>query len=212
MLNTFINTTTYGQAMAATFNLDTDGSTLAEMRITSIEDCNVLDPIYEKEVRIEKVAEYLKNKQTQKVSNLGKAVETENIRVNSLAILIRELELINTLDTEECVTIYVPQPLLQEIQSGRIRYYLNENTNSYFSEVEIELWKEALPLMHELYFRLVFKSIDACKTNNNNDQIQALRISIVNSMYARLLKAFKERKASMTGVTVAGTQVGEIFA
>ena len=209
LLNVFVNSTTFGQAMGATFDLSVAGD-LSNKRITALEDCAVLEPIYEKQIATEKIAEYLKTGQTQKVSNLGKAIETENIRVNSLAVLIRELALVLSLETEEPVTVYVPYALLQEIQSGRIRYYLAENTNSYYSQQEIELWKEALPLMHEMFYRLVFKSIDTCKSNSNNDPVQALRVSISNSMYARLLKSYKEFKAIKAG-TQATVNFGDAF-
>lgn len=199
MLNIFVNSTTFGQAMGATFDLGVEGS-LADKRITAIENCEVLAPIYERALDPEKVTALITAGQTQKVSNLGKAVEVENIRVNSLSVLIRELQLASSLEDTGMIIAYMPTELLQEIESGRIKFYLNDETETtYYSKTELELWKIALPLIQNLYCRIIFKNINACKKNVSNSPVQADRVAINASMYNKLLTAFREMKAQKTG-------------
>lgn len=194
MINIFINSTTWGQAMSATFNMSIEGS-VAQKRLTPIEECTVNDPVYEKVLSAEKVAQYIA--QGKKVGNLDKAVITENIRVNSLNALIKELEFVSNYDNKDMIIAYVPTELLQELESGRIKFYLAEDSKgtTYYSDFELELWKKALPLIQDLYCRIVFKDINACKKNVSKTQIQADRVSIYNNMYAMLLTAFREMKA-----------------
>lgn len=212
MLNVFINSTTYGQVMGATFDLAIQG-TLADKRLTALEDCAVQEIFYEKEISAEKVSNYIAQGLAEKVTGLGYAITSENIRVNSIGVLLRELALVESLDTEEPVTVYIPKPLLDEIQSGRIRYYLGENTNTYYSETEILLWNQLLPIMQRLFMRLVFKNIETCKVNNNAQNVdQALRVDIYRNIYSKLLPAYKEMKAIKTGNTVkTAVQYGSAF-
>lgn len=212
MLNTFINSTTFGQAMGATFDMDVQGS-LADKRLTAIEDCEVGMPVYERAINPEKVTALITAGQTQKVSNLGKAVEVENVRVNSLNMLIRELTVISAMETNTMIIAYVPPELLQELESGRIKFYLAEDSNetTYYSEFELNLWREALPLIQNLYCRLVFKNINACKQNKSNTPVQADRVSINASMYTKLLTAFREMKAMKTGASQAVASGGPAF-
>lgn len=213
MLNIFINSTTFGQAMGATFDMNVEG-TLADKRITALEDCEVCPPAYEKTIDANKVASLITSGQTQKVSNLGRAVEVENVRVNSLAMLIRELTLISMLeDRNDMLIAYVPGELLQELESGRIKFYLADDSTetTYYSDYELSLWREALPLIQDLYCRLVFKNINACKKNSSNTPIQADRVSINASMYTKLLTAFREMKAMKTGVQQQVASGGPAF-
>lgn len=211
MLNIFINSTTFGQVMGATFNFAVEGS-LADKRITALENCDVVDPIYEKVIDPEKITAFIATGQTQKVSNLSKAIEVENIRVNSLAMLIRELELVTSLPYEGMIIAYLPTELLQEIESGRIKFYLSgESETTYYSQTEIELWKIAIPLIQNLYSRLVFKNIASCRKNVSNSPIQADRVSITASMYTKLLTAFRELKAQKTGQQSSVASGGPAF-
>lgn len=213
MLNIFINSTTFGQAMGATFDMNVEG-TLADKRITALEDCEVCPPVYEKTIDANKVASLITSGQTQKVSNLGRAVEVENVRVNSLAMLIRELTLISMLeDRNDMLIAYVPGELLQELESGRIKFYLADDSTetTYYSDYELSLWREALPLIQSLYCRLVFKNINACKKNSSNTPIQADRVSINASMYTKLLTAFREMKAMKAGVQQQVASGGPAF-
>lgn len=200
MLNIFVNSTTFGQAMAATFSMDTEGS-LADKRITAIEDCEVLAPIFEATIDATKISALITAGQTQKVSNLGKAVEVQNIRVNSLNVLIRELQLVASLDTNEMVIAYVPGELLQELESGRIKFYLGDDATetTYYTTDELALWNTALGLIQQLYCRLVFKNIASCKKNVSNTAMQADRVNIAGSMYNKLLNAYREMKSLKTG-------------
>lgn len=213
MLNIFINSTTFGQAMGATFDMSVEG-TLADKRITALEDCEVCQPVYEKTIDANKVASLITAGQTQKVSSLGRAVEVENVRVNSLAMLIRELTLISMLeDRNDMLIAYVPGELLQELESGRIKFYLADDSTetTYYSDYELSLWREALPLIQNLYCRLVFKNINACKKNSSNTPVQADRVSINASMYTKLLTAFREMKTMKAGVQQQVASGGPAF-
>lgn len=212
MLNIFVNSTTYGQTMGATFDMSTEGS-LIDKRVTSVENCDVVPPIYQREISAQKVADLISAGQTEKVANLGKAVEVENTRVNSLAMLIRELTLVKDLkDNKDIVVAYVPGELLHEIKSGRIKFYLDEEAKTtYFSSLELELWKQVLPLIQDLYCRIVFKSIDSCKKNSSNTESQADRVSIYSSMQKRLIAAFREMKIAKSGTTSAAAVGGALF-
>lgn len=211
MLNTLINSTTLGQAIGATFTIDGPG-TLTARRLTSGDNCKVQTPIYEKELSQEKLEELRVKGLLNDVPRYNKSIENEVIRVNSLAVLLRELTLIDELDTDEIVTMYVPTQLLRELQSLRIKYYLTSETPSkYYSLVEIELWKLALPLVQKLYFNIVFKDIASCSKNPNNAdtvapelgdekamlslKVRADRNTLYNSMYTLMLGAYKSLKA-----------------
>ena len=82
MLNIFVNSTTYGQALGCTFNMSVEGS-LADKRITALELCEPVAPVYERAIDASKVTALIASGQTQKVTKLGKASEVENVRVNS---------------------------------------------------------------------------------------------------------------------------------
>lgn len=211
MLNIFVNATTFGQTMGATFDMDVQG-TLADKRLTEIENCEVIAPVYEKAVDASKVTALLAAGQTQKVSNLGKALEVENVRVNSLFMLKRELEYVSSLESQDMIIAYVPGELLQEIESGRVKFYLADETETtYYSEFELNLWKEVLPIIQFLYCRLVFKNINACKQNKSNTPAQADRVEIYSSMYTKLLVAFRELKSIKAGAGKAMASGGAAF-
>lgn len=198
MFNVFVNSTTFGQAMGATFDLSIEGS-LADKRVTAPENCKVLAPIYERKVDANRVTSFISTGQTQQVSKLAKAVDVENVRVNSLAVLIRELQMISEIDTDCMIIAYMPLELLQEVESGRVKFYMSgETTTTYYSQTELDLWRTALSLIQSLYCRIVFKNINACKKNNTNSPVQADRVNINASMYNMLLTAFRELKAERT--------------
>ena len=210
MLNLFINSTTFGQAMGCTFDMGVEGS-FADKRITSDENIEVLSPIYERVIDADKVSALIQAGQTQKVSNLGKAVEVENVRVNSLNVLIRELKMISELENTGVIIAYLPTELLQEVESGRVKFYINDSEakTTYYSKTELELWAEAMPLIQALYSRIVFKNIPACKKNVSNTQIQADRVAIVASMYNKLLNAFREMKTVRNSNPLQNKTTGE---
>lgn len=197
MLNLFINSTTYGQVMGATFNMDAPGS-LAERRITQTIDVEA--PVYEKVIDSAKITQLIATGQTDKVSKMGKAIEVETIRVNALAMLFRELSLIASLESNDMIIAYLPVELLQEIESGRVKFYLDGTTETiYYSEYELELWRQVLPLIQSLYCRIVFKNISSCKNNRSNTQVQADRCAIYANMYQKLLTAYRDMKALKSG-------------
>lgn len=196
MLNIFVNSTTFGQAMGATFKMDAVG-TLSDKRVTPLNLCNVVAPVYGRVMNAEKVTALINSGQSSKVSNFAKAIETEKIRVNSLNMLVRELSMINAMeDCNEMITAYVPAPLLSELESGRVKVYLFDESveTTYYSKFELELWKNANALIQQLYCRLIFKKIDSCKVNVSNTPIQAERVDIYNSIYEKILVAFREEK------------------
>lgn len=197
MLNLFINSTTYGQVMGATFNMDAPGS-LAERRITQTIDVEA--PVYEKVIDSAKITQLIATGQTDKVSKMGKAIEVETIRVNALAMLLRELSLIASLESNDMIIAYLPVELLQEVESGRVKFYLDGTTETiYYSEYELELWRQVLPLIQSLYCRIVFKNISSCKNNRSNTQVQADRCAIYANMYQKLLTAYRDMKALKSG-------------
>lgn len=195
MLNIFVHSSTYGQAMAATFDLEAAGS-LPEKRITAPENCCVAAPVYEKPVDQAKVVAFATANKRAELNKMMAAIDTENRRVNSLAALIRELKTIIASGNNDMIIAHVPAPLLKEIETGRVKFSLIEGAekNPYFSDFELELWREALPLIQQLYTRIVFKSIDTCKTNAYNQPVQALRVAIYRQMHQMILAAFNEMK------------------
>lgn len=212
MLNLFINSTTFGQAMGATFDMSVEGS-FADKRVTPDENIEVLAPIYERVIDANRITALIQSGQTQKVSNLGKAVEVENIRVNSLNVLIRELNMISAMESTGVIIAYLPTELLQEIESGRIKFYLNDSSaeTTYYSKTELELWAQAIPLIQNLYSRIVFKNIASCRKNVSNTQVQADRVAIVASMQSKLLTAFREMKALRNGAQAQQSNPGEVI-
>lgn len=197
MLNIFINSTTFGQAMGATFNLRIEGG-LNQKRITSFENCQVQAPIFTAELDTVKIQEYASAGDMKKVNGLTKAVEIQNVRVNSLAVLIRELQMVKANTGNDMLLVYLPDELLNEISDGKIKFHLSDDEstgeNSYFSEQETELWRVAMPLIGELYSRLVFKSIKSCRNSSSNSPEQTDRANICASMYGMLLNAYREEK------------------
>lgn len=201
MLNIFINSTDFGQAMGATFRMDGEG-TIAQRRITADKDCVVNAPVYEANSAnyTAKIAEFLAQGLSQKASNLGRAMNTENIRVNSLAMLIRELETVSLIESTEIITAYVPKPLLDELFYGKFKLSLEEGApkNSYYSDFELELWRKALPLVQELFSRLNFRDIASCRELRDSqagNNMQKERVSIYKAIYGNLLTAYREMKA-----------------
>lgn len=211
MINVLINSTTFGQTIGATFDLSIEGA-LSDKRLTAIENCNVNAPVYERVIDVNKVTSLIASGLTQKVNNLSKAIEVENVRVNSLNMLLRELQFIHETFGAEIpngvITVYVPGELLQELQSGRVKYYLDDTVEStYYSNTERALWREVLPLVQFYFCNIVFKNISGCKKNMNETQEQADRVSIFNSMYSKLLTAYRELKAVKTGGVTQVTAV-----
>lgn len=197
MLNLFINSTTYGQVMGATFNMDSPGS-LAERRITQFIDVEA--PLYVKDVDSTKITQLIAAGQTDKVSKMGKAIEAETIRVNSLAMLLRELSMISSLESNDMIIAYLPGELLQEVESGRVKFYLDGTAETtYYSDYELQLWGQVLPLIQSLYCRIIFKNINSCKNNRSNTQVQAERCAIYANMYQKLLTAYRDMKAIKAG-------------
>ena len=193
MLNLFINSTTYGQVIGATFNIDGTGS-LAERRLTQFTEVEA--PVYEKVIDTDKLAHLFTSGQTDRVKKMSKAIEVETIRVNALSMLFRELTMIANLESNDMIIAYLPGELLQEVESGRVKFYLDGTTDTvYYSEFELDLWRQVLPLIQSLYCRIVFKNIASCRLNRSNTQIQADRCAIYASMYQKLLTAYRDMKA-----------------
>lgn len=203
MLNIFVNTTTFGQPMAATFDIAEDGT---KKLITPLDECSVYDAGYEQTISAEKLAEIAMSGNVKKMTSSMKAINAENIRVNSLDLLIVELNRVlplikeqETIDEDgvvtpagEVVTVYVPQQLLRELHDLRVKFYVyGSSESSYYSQYELDLWKKALPLIQELFLNVVFKNIDGCRKNLGETKVQASKVNIYKSMYKRLLAAYK---------------------
>ena len=174
MINLFINGSQFGQTMGMTFHMDGEGS-LAQRRLTSTENVKVVSSIYGREVDADKIAQLVKSGLADKVAGYTKALEVESIRVNSLNMLVRELETVKASDIQSMITCYVPDVLLRELTSMRVKYYLSgESVNDYYSEFELSLWRKAMPLFQELFFNLVFANIASCGKNQFNDPVQEI--------------------------------------
>lgn len=121
----------------------------------------------------------------------GNNLSVAKSRVNALGVLVRELETIVKMKKKEIVTCYLPQVLLSELNTGRVKYYIadDSNTNSFFSTEEIDLWKKALPLINKLYMNLVFKDINSCKPSTKYDastKVQYRRGVIYNQILQKI--------------------------
>ena len=121
----------------------------------------------------------------------GNSLSVAKSRVNALGVFIRELETIAKMKKKEIVTCYLPQVLLSELNTGRVKYYISDdsNTNSFFSAEEIDLWKKALPLINKLYMNLVFKDINSCKPSTKYDassKVQYRRGVIYNQILQKI--------------------------
>ena len=190
MLNTFINSSIYGQAIGSTFNFSKAviGKPLASRRLTPNAYANIMEPIYERQVDMTKITALYGSGQLDKVNKINRGVYSENIRVNSLYTLIRELQLIDKL------TIEHPQ-LLKELQSGRYKFYVNGISEStYYSEQELTMWIDANEIIAKFYSRLVFTNIDNCKVNISGTAIQGERVTLYNSMISRIKEAYNTLK------------------
>lgn len=199
MINLFVNSTTFGQAMGATFNLAQEG-TLSEKRLTPLENCEVLAPAYEKMPNAMEIADLISRGDNEKVTKISKAISAENIRVNSLVVLMRELQFVHETFGLEIpggvITAYVPAELLKELHQGRVKYYLDENAETkYYSEFERAIWRQVMPLLQFYFCNIVFKNIASCKVNERQDPIQQHRANIHASIYSKMLTAYREMKA-----------------
>lgn len=203
MLNIFINSSIYGQSIGSTFNFSQAviGKPLSSRRLTPNAYANIIAPIYERQIDMEKITMLYKSRQIDKVNKLNRGVYSENIRVNSLYILIRELQLIDKLAVEhpqlekEMIIAYVPPQLLRELQSGRYKFYINGISEStYYSEQELTMWIDANEIIAKLYSRLVFTNIENCKANNTGTAIQQERVGLYNAMINRIKEAYKALK------------------
>ena len=203
MLNTFINSSIYGQAIGSTFNFSKAviGKPLASRRLTPNAYANIMEPIYERQVDMTKITALYGSGQLDKVNKINRGVYSENIRVNSLYTLIRELQLIDKLTIEhpqllkEMIIAYVPAQLLKELQSGRYKFYVNGISEStYYSEQELTMWIDANEIIAKFYSRLVFTNIDNCKVNISGTAIQGERVTLYNSMISRIKEAYNTLK------------------
>jgi hypothetical protein len=216
MLNIFVDSTTFGQAMGATFDFAIEGK-LAEKRLTKQEDAKVMPSVYERTIDAEKILNFSKAGLTQKITNLQKAINAENKRVNSLNILVRELESIQETfapDEVGIITAYVPAELLSELQSGRVKYYLDDSAETtYYSKLERELWKKALPLIQHFFMNIVFKNVLACQVNKHENAEQAMRVTIYTQMHNMIRTAYREMSAErQTNGTAPAQEEDGLFA
>ena len=206
MLNMFINSNIYGQAIAATFDFSKDsvGKNFDGRRITPRNLSGINNPIYERKVDMEKIIDLYQTGQVEKVNRINKGINAENIRVNSLYLLCRELKMLeekfsNPETAEEyknqLVLCYVPIQLLKELQERRYMFYLDgSNKTTYYSRFELDMWIEADALIGELYSHVIFKNIVNCQKNVTNTPIQNDRVILYNSMNKILADAYYRMK------------------
>lgn len=176
MLNLFINASQIG-GFGGTFVID--APELGSGRLTPKENLNLVS------VDI--------------TTNLtGNNLSVAKSRVNALGVFIRELETIAKMKKKEVVTCYLPQVLLSELNTGRVKYYIadDSNTNSFFSTEEIDLWKKALPLINKLYMNLVFKDIASCRPSTKYDASNKVqyRRGVVYNQILQKIKIQEENK------------------
>lgn len=204
-LFTFIDSTDFGQTMGATFDLAIEGS-VVDMRITTKEDCFVKEPIFEKVMTEEQLIKISKIS-TKDLERIGMGYMLCTKRVNSLAMCCREMANYALMDDveSEVITFYVPKVLLDEINSGRVKYYIHSGDikSEYYADQEVELWKDFYDLYKDIADRIVFRNILTLIPNKKYEE----KDSQYNSrMTAEQLKENNIKKAIVSGLQQKLTQ------
>ncbi len=76
------------------FSKDSVGKNFDGRRITPRNLSGINNPIYERKVDMEKIIDLYQTGQVEKVNRINKGINAENIRVNSLYLLCRELKML----------------------------------------------------------------------------------------------------------------------
>lgn len=203
MLNLFINSSIYGQAIGATFDFSAEaiGKPLTQRRLTPSEFSGICRPVYERKVDMAKITALYSTNQIDKVNKINRGMYSENIRVNSLYVLARELNNIiklcesNDKYKNEMIIAYIPPQLLRELQTGRYKFYANGTSETtYYSEQELAMWIDINDAICTLYSRLVFSNIENCKENISNTAAQADRVKLYNTMVTIIKDAYNALK------------------
>lgn len=204
MINILINSTTYANGIGGSYDFTKPGTTLKDLRVTEAK--GISESIYRRELDIAKMQTLIGAGDIEKAQRLTAAIDKECTRVGALAVLVEELKAILPIaDSYDIILCYVPTLLKKELESGKIKFHISGNSvSSYYSDVELLLWVELLPIIQSLYCKIVFKDILSCKANNfakDDDtaeetiSAQDLRVEIYKRQYAVMAKKFGEEKA-----------------
>lgn len=184
-LNIFINSNDFGQTMSAVFDLSIQG-TLGAKRLTDQSNCKVCESIYEKEISDSELLNLIKSSAV-KAQKRAKAMKIETVRVNALNALVKELVFVSQLGDEynnEAVTIFVPWMLCDEIQNGKVKYYINnsDTESSYYSAEELELWGHFFNIYSSMCSRVIFRNLNLLiqKSNPTEEEIKRENIAMSN--------------------------------
>lgn len=200
-LNMFVGATTFGSGLVATFDLGADKITDYSTIRHVASKLGFIDGIYEKTPDIGKISAWSVSGATNSIQGHIKAIGTENKRVGALNALVKELESLRACGETGIITCNVPDCLYGEIVSGRVKYVLaGETESTYYSNIELELWKSFLPIHQEMYMQLVFNPLEkvalARKGENMAEAtpIRARRILLYSQMRQELNVRFMDEK------------------
>lgn len=222
MLNIFVKANEYGQVIGATFNFEEQvlGTKLNSRKITPHALSGINNPFYERQINMQKVAMLYQAGQIDEVNRINKAIYSENIRVNSLYLLCRELRMLdglfNSPETKEkyankMIICYIPVQLLRELHEGKHKIYLikkEEKHTTYYSKFELDLWAEAEMLIANLYEHLLFRNIANCDlsksvSNKPFSQSQIDRNTLLTSLNNLLQQArikMREQRRALVNI------------
>lgn len=213
MINVLVNSTTFANGIAGSYDFCKENAeTLKDLRVTEAK--GISESIYRRELDTAKMQSLFVAGETDKAQRLASAIDKECTRVGALNALLEELKSIEAIaDNYDIILCYVPTLLKREIESGKIKFHIfGGSVSSYYSDIELLLWDELLPILQNLYCKLVFKDINSCKTNsykpnnidsNNIDDdtaeeagvtAQDLRVEIYKRQYSVMVKKFGEEK------------------
>lgn len=205
MINVLINSTTFANGIGGSYDFSFEGE-LIDMRLTPFEP--ISESIFRRDLDKNKLAQLMTEGKNDEAMALINAVDKECVRVGALYVLLNELKAISKMENRtDMIICYVPTLLKAELEHGKVKFHLSgDNESSYYQEAELELWAEIMPLLSELYSRLVFKDIASCKANklvnveNANPSsvlAQGYRVAIYTNQYSLMIKKFAEEKKKL---------------
>lgn len=206
MINVLVNSTTFANGISGAYDFGKEGNSLKDLRVTPARP--ITECIYRRDLDMQKVTNLVAGNNLEKAQAQIAAIDKECVRVGSLACLLEELKNIESsgiADDYDIILCYVPTLLRKEIETGRVKFYIyGKSVSSYYSDVELILWDELLPIISKLFTKLVFKDILSCKQNRVASQnesaedgtvtAQDLRVAIYQRQYAVMTKKFAEEK------------------
>lgn len=186
MLNLFLMSTVYGKATAMAYNINGEGS---------IKSRNLLDVAISEHSTAGKMTDaelgQFVRKHGRKALNKIWGDKQSTMRVSALSCLVDCFTELDTEDLKEPLTCYVPKALLEEIQSGRHKYYMcaeEDESTAYYSEAELKLWESFYDLTADITRLLIFKDVYSCNLEETHSQAQEERLAIYEYMVDKRIK------------------------